>query len=286
MKIAFLTYSKLINGIASDSLIVQLLKKKGIFVEVLDWRDSSVSWHDFNAVVIRSCWDYYLYFNEFVCFLNRLDASGIKVINPLATVLWSLDKRYLLDLESSGVEIVPTRIFSHVDKSSIFDFLSRQGGRDFIVKPTIAASAYKVCKFNARDVSMCLSSFDSILGESDVILQKFLPEIYVNGEWSIVFINGCYSHSILKKPKSGEFRVQKRFGGDFLCVDPPSFVLNSAHDILRYADKEYQYARVDGVIVDGKFLLMELELAEPILFLNLCPDASERFADCIVETVA
>ena len=41
------------------------------------------------------------------------------------------------------------------------------------------------------------------------------------------------------------------------------------------------YARVDGVMVDGRFRLMELEMIEPALFLAGRPEAAQRFAQLL-----
>jgi hypothetical protein len=46
------------------------------------------------------------------------------------------------------------------------------------------------------------------------------------------------------------------------------------------------YARVDGVVDEDRFLLMELELIEPMLFLADHPDAPTRFAEAIADAMA
>ncbi len=43
------------------------------------------------------------------------------------------------------------------------------------------------------------------------------------------------------------------------------------------------YARVDGILAIDEFLLMELELIEPSLFMGFSTGAAERFANSIIK---
>ncbi|MET0570812.1 MAG: hypothetical protein ABWZ79_05265 [Pedobacter agri] len=56
----------------------------------------------------------------------------------------------------------------------------------------------------------------------------------------------------------------------------------------KYVDlfaKSCLYARVDGTFVNGKFLLMELELIEPFLFLNTDPENYERYYHALLKMI-
>ncbi len=117
-----------------------------------------------------------------------------------------------------------------------------------------------------------------------VMVQKFMRGI-TEGEWSVIFFAGTFSHAVLKKPKAGDFRVQTDFGGSSNLADPPPHILESASRALRAVDPTI-YARVDGVVDAGRFLLMELELIEPALFLADHPAAPSRFADAIANALA
>jgi glutathione synthase/RimK-type ligase-like ATP-grasp enzyme len=113
------------------------------------------------------------------------------------------------------------------------------------------------------------------------MVQQFIPGIRTRGEWSLSFFAGRFSHAVIKTPKAGDFRVQAEHGGSERRVPPPDFVLAAAKRALAALAEVPLYARVDGVENDGQFLLMELELIEPTLYLTHDPEAPARFADAI-----
>ena len=57
--------------------------------------------------------------------------------------------------------------------------------------------------------------------------------------------------------------------------------MSQARAALEPVTEPWLYARVDGCIVDGRFVLMELEMLEPDLFFNLAPEAAPRFANSL-----
>ncbi|MEO1654892.1 MAG: hypothetical protein AAFU64_15200, partial [Bacteroidota bacterium] len=113
------------------------------------------------------------------------------------------------------------------------------------------------------------------------LLQKFLPEIKENGEWSLIFFNGRFSHAVQKKPKKGDFRVQEEYGGESLAQIPPSYLIREARNIIQLFAPDSLYARVDGLDIQEAFYLMELELIEPELFLHLHPQGHSNFVEAI-----
>ena len=115
-----------------------------------------------------------------------------------------------------------------------------------------------------------------------MLVQPYFPEIASSGEWSLMFLDGKYSHAVLKKPAGGDFRVQRHFGGKPEAAAPSGRLVDQASAILSKIGAPLLYARVDGIERDGDFVLMELEVNEPYLFLSLSDDAAARFADAIV----
>jgi hypothetical protein len=114
-----------------------------------------------------------------------------------------------------------------------------------------------------------------------MLIQQFMPQIVEQGEWSLVFFDKQFSHAFLKQPKAGDFRVQNDFGGTIITPPVPDTLIEQAARILHDVDSPLLYARVDGVDVEGQFMLMELELIEPALGLDLHPDAARNFTDAI-----
>ena len=100
---------------------------------------------------------------------------------------------------------------------------------------------------------------------------------------SLIFIDGEFSHAVVKRPAAGDYRVQEEFGGTAEPGEPPAAVLAGAAAALDALDPRTQpvYARVDGILVNGRFLLMELELIEPYLFLQAEPAAPRRLATAV-----
>ena len=47
------------------------------------------------------------------------------------------------------------------------------------------------------------------------LFQAFVPEVETQGEVSLVFIDGVFSHAVRKRPAQGDFRVQIDFGGSW-----------------------------------------------------------------------
>ena len=120
-------------------------------------------------------------------------------------------------------------------------------------------------------------------GES-YFVQPFMREIF-EGEWALMFFNGKYSHCVLKMPGSGDYRVQHYHGGSVNAATPhPAYIASAGAYVAQFAPGSL-YARVDGIIVNGEFHLMELELIEPFLYLDTDPDAHERFYEAVMENL-
>lgn len=93
--------------------LMDALTARGADTRVVCW-DDDVAWDRFDAVVLRSTWDYPDRLREFLAWIDRVDATST-LLNPLPVVRWSIDKRYLLALAADGVPVVPTRIAGPAD---------------------------------------------------------------------------------------------------------------------------------------------------------------------------
>ncbi|MGB5078402.1 MAG: hypothetical protein WBO17_13065, partial [Sphingorhabdus sp.] len=120
-----------------------------------------------------------------------------------------------------------------------------------------------------------------------MMIQPYLPSIAAEGEFSLFYFDGQLSHSIIKQPAKGDFRVQDQFGGHENAINAPRAAMELASAALSATatitgTDTLAYARVDLLRDgDGNFRLMELELIEPSLFLSLAPDAGAAFARAI-----
>jgi glutathione synthase/RimK-type ligase-like ATP-grasp enzyme len=230
-----------------------------------------VRWQDFEAVVIRSTWDYHRRYDDFLRWLDRME--GINLFNPVQVVRWNANKTYLRDLAAGGIAVVPTLWPTRHTEIPIL--MRENGWRQAVLKPTISATAYQTHLITSEDQ---LAPFSG-----EMMLQPFMPEIAENGEWSLIFFHGRFSHAVLKRPKAGDFRVQHDFGGTIEALLPPPSLIEQAVTAVAKVNSPLLYARVDGIDVDGKLYLMELELIEPDLFLN--PETAARFVDTLLQFV-
>lgn len=283
-RIALATSSKYSNLTDDDRLLLAPLAERGIEAESAVWNDSAHNWSANAAVVIRSCWDYHLHPEKFLRWIADLETQNIPIFNRAPLIFWNANKKYLRELEAKGVAIVPTFWAEGSDALVLKDKLHELGWAKAVVKPRISATAYRTQLVTANDVATAQTLFDDLRRGPGVMLQKFMDGIVREGEWSVIFFAGDFSHAVLKKPRPGDFRVQNDFGGTAQLGDPPAHVLSAATRAIQ-AVAPTLYARVDGVVDEGTFRLMELELIEPALFLADHPQASDRLADAIAKAL-
>lgn len=283
--IALVTYRGLPELTAEDRLLGEALGRVGHPCIAAVWDDSSVSWEDFAAVVVRSMWDYHLRPAEFLDWVSRLEARGTPLFNPPDTLRWNHDKRYLRELEAAGVDVVPTAWIPQGDAGGLGEILAERGWSHAVVKPAISASAYETFAVDDAGVDAMEDTWHRLLARGAVLVQPYLSEVAEHGEWSLCFFAGTFSHAVRKRPRKGEFRSQAEFGGDLRVLPPPPGAVKAAHGLLDAAGREWVYARVDGVMLRDRFQLMELELIEPMLFLDMVPAAVERFVHAIAARI-
>jgi glutathione synthase/RimK-type ligase-like ATP-grasp enzyme len=278
---AFVTCEHASSIHGDDGLVADVLRHRGIVVEAAVWSDPSVDWTRFAAVVIRATWDYHLNEARYADWLRRCAADGVNLWNPADAVLANLDKRYLDGLAAADVAIVPFEFVERATSPSLRAVLDRRGWTEAVVKPAISASAFGTWQTSLAESDEHQDRFAGDLASRSLLVQPFVDEIVTEGEWSIVFFDGEYSHAVLKRPASGDFRVQEELGGRAVPREPSPTLIEDARRVLSAVAAPLLYARVDGVERDGRFVLMELEINEPFLYIGSSSGAAERFADAI-----
>ena len=280
--VAFATYRQSPDLTDDDRLVADRLSRRGIDVEAAAWDASDVDWARFDRVIIRSTWDFHLKPDVYARWIRRFLDRPERLWNPPAVILGNLDKRYLIDLASQGIEVVPTVCVRAGDGQRLASIIERHGWQDVVVKPAISASARGTWRTSGATALLDEERFAAQSGHQDLLVQPYCPEIASHGEWSLVFFDGGYSHAVLKKPASGDFRVQRHFGGQPVAAVPGARLIEQASRILETIAGRLLYARVDGIERAGDFVLMELELNEPYMFLSLSDAGASLFADAIV----
>ncbi len=282
-KIAFVTYQKAPHLTPDDALAVAPLRELDIEVTSAIWNDPVVNWQQFDAVIVRSCWDYHHQPRQFHQWLDHLKAQQIALWNPAEIMRWNMNKKYLQDLAAKGVTIPPTIWIEAESGADLFSLLNENRFERAVIKPMISATAYRTYRTSPATARDDQSRLDEILRHTGAMIQKFVNEITTTGEWSLIFFAGTFSHAVLKRPRDGDFRVQSDFGGTSHLHAPPAELTTQAEEILRLIEEPLLYARVDGVNSNGRFVLIELELIEPQLFLKIDTAAPRRFAEAIAK---
>lgn len=279
---AFLTIDDMGDFVSDDDLAAALLRQRGWRVDALPW-DEPADWSRYDLVVIRTTWDYHERPSRFLATLGEIEQSGTMLHNPLSLVHWNMDKRYLSDLDAGGVPIVPTT------------FADRLAGRDellahflnfdteaIILKPPLNVNAFDTFHVPRAEVESLFPQLQAVFGERPYMAQPFMPHIKSEGEYSLIYFNGSFSHAILKTPAGGDFRVQEEHGGIITAVTPQDGLLQVGLRALNALEEMPLYARVDLVRhIDDDFRVMEFELIEPSLYLRMDPAAPARFADAL-----
>jgi glutathione synthase/RimK-type ligase-like ATP-grasp enzyme len=280
--IALLTWSGLPEGAESERLLLPHLAARGADAEFVIWRDAARDFARFDLVVLRTCWDYHLHVAEFTGWLQRT-AGAVPMLNALETVLWNHNKFYLQELEAQGIRIAPTVFFSGKETVRPADPTQVLSWKQIVVKPAVSATAHNTWLIDGAFLPAEAELTRRMQG-GPFLVQQFIPEIQTQGEISFIYIDGTYSHAVLKRPAAGDFRVQKDFGGSAEPFFPSPSLLGQANEIAGTVPqvRDSLYCRIDVVEKAGKLVLMELELIEPELFLGLAEGAAERFAEAIL----
>jgi hypothetical protein len=289
--LALVTYRGVPLLTEDDRRLIEPLFRRGISVQALRWDDPEIDWTEFDAVVLRSTWDYHLRINEFRGWLDALEREGVPLWNPPGAVFWNMDKNYLRDLARLGCNVPPSEFLEPGAKPDLLALMDSHGWSHAVIKPTVSASGYRTWTVERDGARGSQGELHRLLENAGALIQPFMDGIRA-GEWSLVYFRGVYSHAFLKTPPSDSMFVHPEHGGRWQLLTPPAALVGQGSAMLRHAaihlgmvTTDFLYARVDGILQGGELLLMELELIEPALMLE--DDLSaERFADAVVDLIS
>jgi glutathione synthase/RimK-type ligase-like ATP-grasp enzyme len=282
-KVAFLSTDNLQNFFTYDKLLIEPLKIFGWDAEEISWRNDNVNWNDYNAVIVRSTWDYQNDSEKFVSVLETINSAS-HLENNLELMKWNMNKGYLFDLDQKGVKIVDTIWENNFNPKSAPEYFDRLNAEEIIIKPNISANADNTFRLTREKLNKNLQLLENIFAEREFMVQPFLKNIIEEGEYSLFFFNGKFSHSVLKKPKENDFRVQEEHGGNIQPLKVNAELISIAENIIKQLFTVPLYGRVDLVRnAQNEFAVMELELIEPSLYLNKDLQSPLRFAEAFIE---
>lgn len=256
-------------------------------IDALPWRSSDPDWGQFDAVYIGTTWDYPEDPGLFMSVLESIDRSNAILVNDLEIVRWSMSKTYLRDLEAKGSTIVPSLWYDDMAPAVIEQAFHTHGTDQIIVKPVVSTNAtdtFLLTRDRAHELERELSMTFS---DRPFVVQPFIENIQREGEFSLFYFNSIFSHATRKIPMAGDFRVQEERGAKVLSIEPERALLETGNSVMNLVRPMPVYARADFVRApDDRFLVMELEMIEPSMYLRMDPDAPGRFAKAFDSYVA
>jgi glutathione synthase/RimK-type ligase-like ATP-grasp enzyme len=274
---AFLTMQDTRGFYIYDYLAHAPLHKLGWTVEEVPWDDPAIDWNQFEVVVIRSPWDYQKKPHEFMCLLETIDRSTARLFNPLEICRWNMNKVYLRDLVARGVATIPTIWLDRLDSKAFPQLFSELQSERIVVKPTVGANADDTFVLSLRETQNKEEAL-SVFANKPLMVQPFVEAIVNEGEYSLFYFGGEFSHAIQKTPKQDDFRVQEEHGGVISSVVASEELLRAGRVAIDAIGQPLLYARADFVRFQDGPALMELELIEPSLYFSFDEQSPDLFA--------
>ncbi len=290
--LALVTCRAMPTGYFDDAPLRAALEAAGARVVTPAWDDPAVAWGELDAVLIRSTWDYVPRRDEFVAWAAAVEAST-RLFNPAAVVRANTHKSYLRRLEQRGARIVPTVWFRPGEAApsaeALGELLRERGWGRAVLKPVVGATASGALPFAADEAGLAAAAAHAaaLLREGEALLQPYLARVEVDGERSLVFVEGRPTHALVKRPAPGDYRTQEEFGAREAPHAPTAEEAELARAALRaLAAEDLLYARVDLLLdPDGRPCVGEVELVEPALFFRHGPGAAEALAEALLRRV-
>jgi hypothetical protein len=287
--VALVTCAEVPELDADTRLLIDPLAALGISATPAIWNDPNIDWSVFDLAVVRSPWDYLYRRAEFLAWANRVP----RLANPADVLEWNTDKRYLKELADSGLPVVPT-IWLQPEQQWRFP---EQG--EWVIKPAVSLASLDTGRYRLDDLGQLRLAVDHVRrlqqAGRTVMVQPYLAGVDTEGETSLVYVGGAFSHAlrrgpVLDGPDTGiDRRFQSDWEHDLRERQPATSQLALAEQVLAAVPggrARLLYARVDLLPgPDGEPVLIELELTEPVLFLGYAPGAVDRFAAAIAARV-
>jgi glutathione synthase/RimK-type ligase-like ATP-grasp enzyme len=257
--------------------LLEACRELGIDATAVAWDDMTVSWARFDAVLLRSTWDYVERLPEFLAWCERT-AAITTLWNSPDVVRWNTDKRYLGELAARGVPVIESHFLAPGDDAAAMPDLD-----EFVVKPTVGAGSRDAQRYVRAERPAALAHARRLLAQGrHVLVQPYLPAVDTQGETALLFFDGQYSHAIRKGPllRRGEGPTDALFAAEQIQARTPSAAERevAAMALAALPFGPLPYARVDLLPSPTGPQLLELELTEPSVFLPYGEGAAARFA--------
>lgn len=291
---AIITEEKYVDPVKTDWYIQQVLTEDGLLAESfenkgvecikVDWADPDFDWGSVDAAIFRSTWNYFHRYDEFQNWLTNVDGKT-QFINPISQIQWNMDKHYLIDLDQRGVPIVETEFLEAGTTETLKEIHKRLNWSKTVLKPCVSGAGRHTYLLELDNLEEYEMVFQEVVSNESMMLQPFQENIVTKGEVSHIVIGGKHTHSVLKKAKEGDYRVQDDFGGTVHDYKPSEEEIAFAENVAKSCDPLPYYARIDVIWNNNNELVIsELELIEPELWFRNNPQAAQLLADYIIRT--
>jgi glutathione synthase/RimK-type ligase-like ATP-grasp enzyme len=254
------------------------LRAAGLTVDSQPWTEA-IEPGRARLVMPSLAWGYHARQPDWFAQLDALEAAGVRMVNPPSVLRWNSTKTYLVELAGKGAPVVPTHAHDRLTQDAVRAAFDAFGVDEVVVKPQVSAGSHETIRVKRH------GSLDG--GPTGpALIQPFLPAVGEEGELSLFYFDGQFSHAVTKVAVEGDFRVQPQFGGQVSEIAPEPEALHAAEMVLAAAGEPLTYARVDLIRgLDHTPQLMELEVIEPDLFLQHAHDKGAAFAAAVVRAL-
>ena len=273
------------NILQEDGLALDALKQEGLSVTRKSWSDPNFDWSSTQYILFRTTWDYQERFEEFSSWLKSV-SEVCTLLNSAELIHWNIDKHYLSDLKANGIPVCETHFIETGTETSLKDLQNQLKWDNMVLKPCVSAGGRHTYKLNSENISDYEGLFQELIANESMMLQPFQHNITSMGEYSFMIMDGQYTHAVLKKAKSGDFRVQDDFGGTVHDYTATQEQIELAEQAVKACIEAPIYARVDVILNNyNQHVISEIELIEPELWFRNHHEAANVLAKGIAKLI-
>ncbi len=239
--------------------------QNGMKVDLLDWRKAPELAGEYDAMLPLFVWDYFEENEqEFLTAMAQI-CQKTELFNRFDTINWNSNKAYLEELGNQGAPIIPSVLVDKLSEARVIRAMEKLEADKVVIKPEVGGGAWRQVLYEKGEPFPDKEE----LPPEGAMIQPFLKSVKTEGEYSFLYFGDGFSHALVKRPKTNDYRVQSIYGGSEHAYEPTKEERAQARAVLDVLDFTPLYARVDFLRGnDGRLLLIELELIEPYLYLT------------------
>ena len=272
--VLLVTFNLMPDGEPGAAALSDAFAERDIDARWVCWDDPTVDWAAADLVAVRSTWDYHRRLPAFLDWARAVEAQA-PVLNGADVFAWNIDKAYLVEL-ADALPVVPTVL---LDDATLVSGLTAAFERwgTVVVKPASERAA---------------GAWSSSVGSTTGASSTWLPVPGSCNPWSsrsAPVVRPRSTSSTVARPRrsTSRWRRRRRGGAGARGVrrqQPAVPARPGRADVAEHAvravatrlDADLAYARVDLMEWDGAWVVREIELIEPGLYLDVAPRSPAR----------